>query len=126
MGIAVALRTEVAQFNLRRGTTMTLHSLSCTGLAITTLVLSACAAMPTGLAVSERDFATIQTGMTREQVVARFGPPTWSFKVRQENLTIMNYRYSHSDCTIYQVSVRPDSTVRDAGPAWDPACDVPE
>ena len=74
-------------------------------------------------ALSESDFAAIQPGMTRDQVLARYGPPTWTFGVWQEHLTIWNYRYSHSACIVYQVSMRPDGTVRDAGTAPDPACD---
>ena len=89
------------------------------------VVLSACAAIGPVRSLTENDFATIQPGMTRDELLARFGPPTWTFGVWQENLTIWNYRYSHSACTIYQVSVRPDGTVRDAGPAWDTACDGP-
>src|SRR6185295_13704045 len=64
---------------------------------------------------TEADFATIKPGMSSQEVLARFGPPTWTFGVRQENLTIWNYRYNAFDCVIYQVSVRPDGTVRDAG-----------
>lgn len=89
------------------------------------LALFGCAAIGPVPSATENDFATIQPGMTRDQVVARFGRPTWTFGVWQESLTILNYRYSHSACTIYQVSVRPDGTVRDAGPAWDPKCDGP-
>ena len=63
--------------------------------------------------------------MSSQEVLAKFGPPTWTFGVRQENLTIWNYRYYCGDCIIYQVSMRPDGTVRDAGTGWDPACDGP-
>jgi hypothetical protein len=72
---------------------------------------------------TEADFAAIKPGMTAQEVLARFGPPTWQFGVRQENLTIWNYRYNPFDCVIWQVSVRPDGTVRDSGSGWDPACD---
>ena len=74
---------------------------------------------------TEADFAMIKPGMSAQEVLARFGPPTWTFGVRQENLTIWNYRYNPLDCVIHQVSVRPDGTVRDAGSGWDPACDGP-
>ena len=74
---------------------------------------------------SEADLATIQPGWTRDQVLARVGPPTWVFGVRQENLSIWNYRYNRADCIIYQVSMRPDGTVRDASQGYDPACDGP-
>src|SRR5215212_4503028 len=58
-------------------------------------------------APTEADFATIQPGMRSQEVVGRFGRPTWVFGVRQEDLTIWNYRFNRSDCIIYQVSVRP-------------------
>jgi hypothetical protein len=80
---------------------------------------------PVGSAPTEADFATIRPGMTSKEILDRFGRPTWAFGVRQENLTIWNYRFNHSGCIIYQVSVRPEGTVRDAGSAWDPACDGP-
>ena len=82
--------------------------------------LGATRPMPT-----EADFATIRPGMTRDEVLARFGRPTWIFGVRQENLSIWNYRYNRNDCFIYQVSMRPDGTVRDASQGYDPACDGP-
>jgi hypothetical protein len=95
-------------------------------LAPTLLAITACAPPGTlGHMPTEADFATIQPGMTGQAVLARFGPPTWVFGVRQENLSIWNYRFNRSDCIIYQVSVRPDGTVRDAGTGWDPACDGP-
>lgn len=74
---------------------------------------------------SEADFATIKPDTRSEDVLARFGRPTWIFGVRQENLSIWNYRYNRNDCVIYQVSVRPDGSVRDAAPGYDPACDGP-
>ncbi|NUZ04774.1 outer membrane protein assembly factor BamE [Piscinibacter koreensis] len=74
---------------------------------------------------TEAALRAIQPGMSRQNVLDRVGPPTWAFGVRQENLTIWNYRYNRADCIIYQVSLRPDGTVRDIGTAWDPACDAP-
>ena len=96
---------------------------------VTAAILVGMAAGCSGLAdrghrPAESDFAAIQPGMTREQVVDRFGPPTWTFGVWQEGLTIWNYRYSHSDCLIYQIAMRPDGTVRDVGQAADPGCDL--
>ncbi len=91
--------------------------------ALSALVVAGCAAFPVAPALTERDFATIQPGMTSSQILARFGPPTWVFGVWQEHLSIWNYRYNRNDCIIYQVSVRPDGTVRDAAQGYDPACD---
>lgn len=91
------------------------------------LAAAGCSAIsPISPAPTEADFATIRPGMTRQEVVDRFGPPTWVFGVRQEDLTILNYRFNRNDCIIYQVSVRPDGTVRDAGTGWDPGCDGPD
>jgi len=97
------------------------------GLAVaTTAGLAACYTpgnlghMPT-----EADFMTIKPGMSSQEVLTTFGPPTWTFRVWQESLTIWNYRYYRGDCIIYQVSMRPDGTVRDAGTGWDPSCDSP-
>jgi len=73
----------------------------------------------------EADFNALQPGMTREQVLARVGRPNWIFGGRQENLSIWNYRHDRSSCLIYQVSVRPDGTMRDVGTSPDPACDGP-
>jgi len=96
------------------------------GLAAVTLATTACAPPGAlGRYPVESDFATITPGMSGQEVLTRFGPPTWVFGVRQENLTIWNYRFNRNDCIIYQVSVRPDGTVRDAGTGWDPACDGP-
>jgi outer membrane protein assembly factor BamE (lipoprotein component of BamABCDE complex) len=89
------------------------------------LALAACAELANVPRPTEADFATIQPGMTSQQILTRFGRPTWVFGVRQENLTIWNYRYNRNDCVIYQVSIRPDGTVRDAAPGYDPACDGP-
>ena len=90
------------------------------------LALSGCAVgYASGPIPTEAALAAIKPGMTRDEVFARVGPPTWSFGVRQDNMTIMNYRYTRNDCVIYQVSMLPDGTVRDASPGADPACDGP-
>src|SRR5689334_11863406 len=72
------------------------------------VAMSGCAAfLQSRPAPTEADFATIRPGMSSQEAVTRFGPPTWSFGVRQEDLTILNYRFNRNDCIIYQVSVRP-------------------
>jgi hypothetical protein len=85
--------------------------------------LAACAGLPRARTPTESDLSAIKEGMTRDEVLTRVGPPTWTFRVRQEDLTIWNYRYDRNSCLIYQVSVRPNGTVRDAGISQDPACD---
>ena len=90
------------------------------------LAATACSTLPYGSMSTANETPSITPGMTRQEVLNRLGRPTWVYGVWQENLTILNYRFSHSDCTIYQVSVRPDGIVKDAGTAWDPACDGPK
>lgn len=85
--------------------------------------LAACASVQFAKTPTESALSSIGEGMTRDEVLARVGPPTWTFRVRQESLTIWNYRYNRNDCLIYQISMRPNGTVRDAGISQDPACD---
>ena len=107
-------------------TTLSTRRAGLAGLGAVCALLVACATPGTlGRMPTEADFMQIQPGMSSQEVLARFGPPTWTFGVRQENMTIWNYRYYRGDCVIYQVSVRPDGSVRDAGTGWDPACDGP-
>ena len=61
--------------------------------------------------------------MTQKELLSRLGPPSWTFPVWQLNVTILTYRAPRDDCAVFQVSVRPDGTIEDVGPAWDPACD---
>jgi len=86
-------------------------------------LLTACGGLQSSRTPTESDLSSIRQGMTRDEVLTRVGPPTWIFRVRQENLTIWNYRYNRNDCLIYQISMRPNGTVRDAGISQDPACD---
>jgi hypothetical protein len=90
------------------------------------LALAGCASWQRSPALTEADFMTIKPGMTRSEVEARFGRPNWVFRVRQEDMTILNYRYNPNDCIIYQVSILPNGIVHDAGTGNDPRCDGPD
>jgi len=92
----------------------------------TASIAAGCAMAPPVPAPRASDLAAIKPGMTREALVGRLGPPSWTFPVWQLNVTILSYRSYRSDCTIFQVSVRPDGTIQDVGPAWAPACDKPD
>ncbi len=88
--------------------------------------LGGCAALgPVAPALTEADFAALRPGISQQEVLAKVGRPTWIFGVRQENLSIWNYRFNRNDCVIYQLSIRPDGTLRDAAQGYDPACDGP-
>lgn len=70
-------------------------------------------------------FATITSGMTQEEVLARLGRPTFVFPVGWQQLQVWNYRFGglEGDCVVFQVSIsNATHTVTDAGPNTDPAC----
>lgn len=105
--------------------TFTLRAAARTSLAATlAAAMAGCASW--GKVPTEADFAQIRPGMTGDAVVAQVGRPQWRFGVRYENLTVLNYRYNHNDCVIYQISMKPDGTVHDIAPGYDPACDGPK
>jgi hypothetical protein len=107
---------------MKKETTASMRRSMSLAAPIVAATLAACAGLNTKTP-TESDLSAIKEGMTRDEVLTRVGPPTWIFRVRQENLTIWNYRYNRNDCLIYQVSMRPSGTVRDAGISQDPACD---
>jgi hypothetical protein len=90
-----------------------------------TIALSGCAGLNSTPMPTEAALMTIQPGMTRADVEARFGRPFWVFGVRKDHMTILNYRFNRNECVIYQVGVLPDGIVSEAGPGMDPACDGP-
>ena len=102
-----------------------LSSVASLAAAAAVLGLAACSGMRTGHVPTDADFAALKPGTPRAQVEARFGQPTWVFGTRLDNLTVLNYRVSHSECVIHQVSLNPDGTVHDTSTAWDNLCGGP-
>ena len=101
-------------------------TLRCVAMLLVAGLAAGCAGyVGAGRGPTDADFNALQPGMTRDQVLARVGRPNWIFGVRQENLSIWNYRNDHASCLIWQVSMRPDGTLRDVGTSPDPACDGP-
>ena len=47
------------------------------------------------------------------------------FGVGWQNAVVWNWRYPTNDCLWFQVTVRRDGTVQDAGKGIDPRCDGP-
>ena len=108
---------------MRHGTTASVHRARRLLAPVLVVCLAGCAALQNAKIPTESELSSIKAGMTRDEVLASVGPPTWTFKVRQEDLAIWNYRYNRNDCVIYQISMRPNGTVRDVGTGLDPACD---
>jgi hypothetical protein len=76
--------------------------------------------------LTEDSFSTIRPGMKSEEVIRQLGAPTWTYRVRQEQMTVFNYRFDLNSCIIYSVSVLPNGIVHDVGPMQDPKCDRPD
>ncbi len=76
--------------------------------------------------LTPQTFATIQPGMTQDDVLARIGRPAFVFSVGWQRSKVWNYRFGglDGDCVVFQVSISDAShTVTEAGPNTDPACD---
>ena len=69
------------------------HRLATFSVAFLLWALSGCSQLTVRAGGGESDVASVVPGMTRDQVVARLGQPTWTFGVWQEHLTILNYRF---------------------------------
>ena len=74
--------------------------------------------------LTEVNFATIQPGMTAEQVRMRLGRPAQIFYVPWQKLAVWNYRWFQGDCVWYQISIGESGRVTESGVGSDPACDV--
>ena len=71
-------------------------------------------------------FATIQPGMTQDDVLSRIGRPAFVFGIGWQRSTVWNYRFGglDGDCVVFQVSISNASrNVTETGPNTDPACD---
>ena len=75
--------------------------------------------------LTPQTFATIQPGMTQDDVLSRIGRPAFVVPVGWQQLQVWSYRFGglEGDCVVFQVSISNAShTVTDAGPNTDPAC----
>lgn len=75
-------------------------------------------------ALTEANFATVQVGMTRRDVLVKLGRPGQVFRAGYQRLDIWNYRFADGDCVWFQISINDAGVVTDAAMGQDPACDV--
>ena len=74
--------------------------------------------------LTEANFATIEPGMSSQDVRMRLGRPAHVFNVGWQHLQVWNYRFFGGDCVWFQVSIgNADQRVTQAGTGYDPACD---
>ena len=74
--------------------------------------------------LTEANFATVQKGMTRRDVLVKLGRPSQVFRAGYQRLDIWNYRYFEGDCVWFQISIDDAGLVTEAAQGQDPACDV--
>ena len=75
--------------------------------------------------LTPQSFATIQPGMTQDDVLVRIGHPAFVFPVGWQQSQVWNYRFGglEGDCVVFQVSIsNATRAVTEAGPNTDPAC----
>jgi len=75
--------------------------------------------------LTPQTFATIQPGMTQDDVLVRIGRPAFVFPIGWQQSQVWNYRFGglDGDCVVFQVSISNSTrTVTEAGPNTDPAC----
>ena len=75
--------------------------------------------------LTPQTFATIQPGMTGDEVLARIGHPAFVVPVGWQQSKVWSYRFGglEGDCVVFQVSIsNATRAVTEAGPNTDPAC----
>jgi len=75
--------------------------------------------------LTEANFATIQPGMTRDELLRGLGRPVAVFGVPRQGIAVWSYRYFTGDCVMFQVSLSDAGRVTQTGQGPDPACDGP-
>ncbi|MFN6992708.1 MAG: outer membrane protein assembly factor BamE [Aquincola tertiaricarbonis] len=74
--------------------------------------------------LTETTFASVQAGMTADQVRQTLGRPARVWGVRYHNQTVWSYRYDTPFCQLFHVGITPSGVVEDTSFGPDPACDV--
>lgn len=75
--------------------------------------------------LDEKTFATLEPGMTREEVLYRIGTPSDRMRIARQNIDVWSYRYFVNFCQWFQVSM--DITtgqLRERGYGPDPMCEA--
>lgn len=74
--------------------------------------------------LTETTFASVQAGMSADQVRQTLGRPARVWGVRYHNQTVWSYRYDTPFCQLFHVGITPSGVVEDTSFGPDPACDV--
>jgi hypothetical protein len=74
--------------------------------------------------LTEAHFATIQAGMSADEVLAQIGRPSTTWVIPRQQQTVWSYRYQTSICQWFMVGVNPQGMVVDTAYGPDPMCEV--
>ena len=75
--------------------------------------------------LDEKNFARIQPGMRRDEVVAIIGESKSVFGLARDRGYVWNYRYVTPHCFWFQIEFASDDTVRSTGYGQPPECKIP-
>ena len=74
--------------------------------------------------LNEKNFAQIQPGMRRDEVIAVIGEARDTFGLARDRGYVWNYRYATPNCFWFQIEFASDDTVRSTGYGKPPECRV--
>jgi len=72
---------------------------------------------------TEAHFGAVRAGMTAEEVRARIGLPSTTWRIAWQNQIVWSYRYETPFCKWFMVGMGPDGRVVDTAYGPDPLCD---
>ncbi len=72
----------------------------------------------------EENFATIKTGMSRDDVLLRLGHTDNTFRVWSGQQTVWAYRFDSPQCLWFMVGINPEGQVSSTAYGPDPRCEA--
>jgi hypothetical protein len=73
--------------------------------------------------LTEAHFATIQPGISSEELRRKIGRPSWVWGVRYRDQTVWSYRFENIFCQAFHVGISPAGVVEDTSFGPDPRCE---
>jgi hypothetical protein len=75
--------------------------------------------------LTEAHFATIQPGISSDELRRKIGRPSWVWGVRYRDQTVWSYRFENIFCQAFHVGISPAGVVEDTSFGPDPRCERP-
>jgi hypothetical protein len=75
--------------------------------------------------LTEAQFATVQPGISSDELRRKIGRPSWTWGVRYRDQTVWSYRFDNIFCQAFHVGISPAGVVEDTSFGPDPRCERP-